>query len=134
MPPKPRGKDTNATHPPQAAAEARDAFRKGPSKSRNGPSMPPCQRRRALAEDCERDPRGRRKGQGRRWKRPSIRRALFDAAGQGATAFNRSHRYCRAQSHSGFDLAKSLAGAKNLAEIEERESAFIPDEFDVFAS
>jgi phasin len=49
----------------------------------------------------------------------------FDAAGQGAAAFNRkiidiAHRNV----NSGFDLAKSLAGAKNLSNIAEVQAAY----------
>jgi phasin len=59
----------------------------------------------------------------------------FDAAGQGATAFNRKLiDLAQRNLNSGFDLAKSLAGAKNLAEIVELQSAFIRKQFDVFAS
>ena len=59
----------------------------------------------------------------------------FDAAGQGATAFNRKLiDIAQRNLNSAFDLAKSLAGAKNLAEIVELQSAFIRSQFDVFAS
>lgn len=59
----------------------------------------------------------------------------FDAAGQGATAFNRKLIDLGQRNlNSIFDLAKSLAGAKNLAEIVELQSAFIRRQFDVFAS
>ena len=59
----------------------------------------------------------------------------FDAAGQGATAFNRKLiDLAQRNLNSAFDLAKSLAGAKNLAEIVELQSAFIRKQFDVFAS
>ena len=49
----------------------------------------------------------------------------FDAAGQGAVAFNRkiidlAHRNV----NSGFDLAKSLAGAKNLSDIAEVQATY----------
>jgi phasin len=58
----------------------------------------------------------------------------FDAAGQGATAYNRKLiDIAQRNLNSGFDLAKSLAGAKNLAEIVELQSAFIRNQFDVFA-
>ena len=58
----------------------------------------------------------------------------FDAAGQGATAFNRKLiDITQRNLNSGFDLAKSLAAAKNLAEIVELQSAFIRNQFDVFA-
>jgi phasin len=59
----------------------------------------------------------------------------FDAAGQGAAAFNRKLiDIAQRNLNSGFDLAKSLAGAKNLGEIVELQSAFIRHQFDVFAS
>lgn len=59
----------------------------------------------------------------------------FDAAGQGATAYNRKLiDIAQRNLNSGFDLAKSLASAKNLAEIVELQSAFIRSQFDVFAS
>lgn len=58
----------------------------------------------------------------------------FDAAGQGATAFNRKLiDIAQRNLNSGFDLAKSLAGAKNVGEIVELQSAFIRNQFDVFA-
>ena len=48
----------------------------------------------------------------------------FDAAGQGAAAFNRKIiDLAQRNVNSGFDLAKSLTGAKNLAEIVELQSA-----------
>jgi phasin len=54
----------------------------------------------------------------------------FDALGQGAAALNRkvieiSHRNVS----SGFDLAKSLAAAKNLAEIVELQAAYWRNQF-----
>ena len=59
----------------------------------------------------------------------------FDAAGQGATAFNRKLiDLAQRNLNSAFDLAKSLAGAKNLGEIVELQSAFIRHQFDVFSS
>jgi phasin len=59
----------------------------------------------------------------------------FDAAGQGAAAFNRKLiDIAQRNLNSGFDLAKKLAGAKNLSEIVELQSAFIRQQFDVFAS
>jgi phasin len=59
----------------------------------------------------------------------------FDAAGQGATAFNRKLiDIAQRNLNSGFDLAKSIASAKNLAEIVELQSAFVRSQFDVFSS
>ena len=49
----------------------------------------------------------------------------FDAAGQGAVAFNRKLiDIAQRNVNSGFDLAKSLAGAKNLSEIVEFQAAY----------
>lgn len=59
----------------------------------------------------------------------------FDAAGQGATAFNRKLiDIAQRNLNSSFDLAKSMASAKNLPEIVELQSAFIRSQFDVFSS
>jgi phasin len=49
----------------------------------------------------------------------------FDAAGQGAIAFNRKIvDIARRNLDASFDLATSLAGAKNLADIVELQAAF----------
>ena len=49
----------------------------------------------------------------------------FDAAGQGAVAFNRKIiDLAQRNVNSGFDLAKSLAGAKNLSDIAEVQAAY----------
>jgi phasin len=49
----------------------------------------------------------------------------FDAAGQGAVAVNRKIiDIAQRNVNSGFDLAKSLAGAKNLSEMVELQSAY----------
>jgi phasin len=59
----------------------------------------------------------------------------FDAAGQGAAAYNRKLiDITQRNLNSGFDLAKNLAGAKNVAEFVELQSAFIRHQFDVFAN
>ena len=49
----------------------------------------------------------------------------FDAAGQGVVAFNRKIiDIAQRNVNSGFDLAKSLAGAKNLSEMAELQAAY----------
>ena len=54
----------------------------------------------------------------------------FDAAGQGAAAFNRKIvDIARRNVDASFDLATSLAGAKNLADIVELQSAFWRKQF-----
>ena len=49
----------------------------------------------------------------------------FDAAGQGAVAFNRKMiDIAQRNVNSGFDLAKSLAGAKNRSDMVELQAAY----------
>jgi phasin len=49
----------------------------------------------------------------------------FDAAGQGAVAFNRKIiDIAQRNVNSGFDLAKSLAGARNLSEMVELQTDY----------
>lgn len=59
----------------------------------------------------------------------------FDAAGQGATAFNRKIiDIAQRNVNSGFDLAKSLAGAKNLTDVVELQAAYWRKQFDALTS
>jgi phasin len=59
----------------------------------------------------------------------------FDAAGQGATAFNRKIvDIARRNLDASFDLATSLAGAKNLADIVELQAAFWRKQFGVLTA
>ena len=59
----------------------------------------------------------------------------FDAAGQGATAFNRKIvDIARRNVDTNFDLAKSLAGAKNLTDIVELQSTFWRKQFGVLTA
>lgn len=59
----------------------------------------------------------------------------FDAAGQGAAAFNRKLiDISQRNLNSAFDLAKSLAGAKTVAEFVELQSNYMRHQFEVFAS
>lgn len=56
----------------------------------------------------------------------------FEAAGQGATAFNRKIvDIARRNVDASFNLATSLAGAKTLADIVELQSVFWRKQFDV---
>jgi phasin len=59
----------------------------------------------------------------------------FDAAGQGAPAFNRKIiDIAQRNINSGFDLAKRLAGAKNLSEIVELQTAHWRKQFDALTA
>ena len=59
----------------------------------------------------------------------------FDAAGQGAAAFNRKIvDLARRNVDASFDLATSLAGAKDLADMVELQAAFWRKQFDVLTT
>lgn len=59
----------------------------------------------------------------------------FDAAGQGAAAFNRKIvDIARRNVEANFELATSLAGAKNLADMVELQSAFWRKQFGVLTA
>ena len=59
----------------------------------------------------------------------------FDAAGQGAVALNRKIiDIAQRNLNSGFDLAKNLAGAKNLAEMMELQGAYWRKQFGALAA
>ncbi len=59
----------------------------------------------------------------------------FDAAGQGAVAFNRKIAdIARRNVSSSFDLAKSLAGAKNLADMVEVQASFWRKQFEILTA
>jgi len=59
----------------------------------------------------------------------------FDAAGQGAVALNRKTLdIAQRNVSSGFDLAKSLAGAKNLADFVELQTAYWQKQLDALTA
>jgi phasin len=59
----------------------------------------------------------------------------FDAAGQGAAAFNRKFvDLARRNVDASFDLATSLAGAKDLADMVELQAAFWRKQIDVLTT
>ncbi|MGC2410434.1 MAG: phasin [Methyloceanibacter sp.] len=128
----------NSPYSPQAAAEqARDAFRKTAEqfeKLSMDTTVP--ESVRALAEKTVTQTReAYERGKDALEEAVDALERSFDAAGQGAVAFNRKLiDIAQRNLNSGFDLAKSLAGAKNLAEIVELQSAFLRHQFDVFAN
>ncbi len=126
------------TFSPQAAAEqARDTFRKTTEQFEKislETTVP--ESVRALAEKTVTQTReAYERGKDALEDAVDSLERSFDAAGQGAAAFNRKLiDIAQRNLNSGFDLAKSLAGAKNLAEIFELQSAFLRHQFDVFAN
>jgi phasin len=59
----------------------------------------------------------------------------FDAAGQGAAAFNRKIvDIAKRNVDSSFDLASSLAGARSLADVVELQATFWRKQFDVLSA
>lgn len=126
------------TYTPQAAAEqARDAFRKAAKEFETlkiDTTVP--ESVRALAEKTVNQTReAYERGKEQLEEAIDALERSFDAAGQGATAFNRKLiDLAQRNLNSAFDFAKKLAGAKTLGEIVELQSAFIRSQFDVFAS
>lgn len=59
----------------------------------------------------------------------------IDQAGQGAAAINRKViDNAQANLNKGFDFAKEMAGAKNVAEIMELQSAFVRKQFELLTA
>ena len=121
----------------QAAEQARDTFRKAAKEFETmklDATVP--ESVRALAEKTVTQTReAYERGKDALEDNVDALERSFDAAGQGAAAFNRKLiDIAQRNLNSAFDLAKSLAGAKNLAEIAELQSAFIRRQFDVFAN
>lgn len=59
----------------------------------------------------------------------------IDQTGQGAAAINRKViGIAQTNLNTSFDLAKNLAGAKNVAEIMELQSSFVRKQFETFAA
>jgi phasin len=128
----------NDTYSPQAAAEqARDTFRKSAAEfERLSLDTTVPESVRALAEKTVTQTR-----EAYERAKDTLEEAVdalersFDAAGQGATAFNRKLiDITQRNLNASFDLAKRLAGAKNLAEIVEVQSAYVRQQFDALAS
>ena len=126
------------TYSPQVAAEqARDAFRKAAQEFETlklDTTVP--ESVRALAEKTVNQSReAYERGKEQLEEAIDALERSFDAAGQGATAFNRKLiDLAQRNLNSAFDLAKKLAGDKTLGEILELQSTFIRSQFDVFAN
>lgn len=59
----------------------------------------------------------------------------IDEAGQGAAAINRKViDITQTNLNTGFDFAKDIAGAKNVAEIMELQSAFVRKQFEILSA
>jgi phasin len=121
----PRGKMVNATSNFQAAAEqARKNYRDSTAQLGLNTSIP--ESVRATAEkivDKSREAYDRSK-EALDASVTTLERT-FDAAGQGAVAFNRKLiDIAQRNVNSGFDLAKSLARTKNLSEVVELQTAY----------
>src|SRR4029079_6122932 len=133
-----RGATMRDTYSPHAALEqARDSFRKATKEFESfklDTTVP--ESVRALAEKTVNQSReAYERGKDALGEATAALERSFDAAGQGATAFNRKLiDLAQRNLNSAFDLAKSLAGAKNLAEILELQTTFLRHQFDVFAN
>jgi phasin len=128
----------NESFNPQVAAEkARDAYRNTTAQFENlAFDTPVSEAMRALAEKNLAQTRNAYEH-----SKDALEGALetlersFDAMGQGAIALN--HKVidiAQRNINSGFDLAKSLAGAKNLAEVMELQAAYWRKQFTALAA
>ena len=128
----------NATHDPQVSAEkARDSYRKRAAQFEElaGNTEVP-EAMRVLAEknitqtrEVYEHSKDALEAVLASWERS------FDATGQGAVALNRKVMdIAQRNINSGFDLAKSLAGAKTLAEAIELQAAYWRTQFGVMTA
>ena len=128
----------NATHNPQAAADqARDAYRDVTAQlGLLGLNTAIPEGVRALAEKSVAQTRQVYDGSSDAFDASvATFEKTFDAAGQGAAAFNRKIiDISRRNLNSVFDLATSLAGAKDLADIVELQRAYWQKQFGALAS
>ena len=119
----------NESFNPQVAAEkARDTYRKNAAQVENlalDASVPP-EAFRAVAEKTVAQTREvYERSKGTLDASIEMFERTFGAAGQGAAAFNRKFiDIAQRNVNSVFDLAKSLASAKNLSEVVELQTAY----------
>ena len=126
----------NEAHSPQVAAEkAGTAYRKTAVQfeqmARDTPEAMRALAEKNLAQSREFYDRSKDALEGvlDSWERS------FGAAGQGAAALNRKViDIAQRNINSGFDLAKSLAGARSLAEIMELQAAYWRKQFDTLGA
>jgi phasin len=112
----------NATSNPQTAAEqARKNYREMTSPDGSVPEAMRAMNEKTVAQTREVYDRSKDAFD----TSVSTLERTFDAAGQGVAAFNRKIvDIAQRNVNSAFDLAKSLAGAKNLAEILQLQGAY----------
>jgi len=112
----------NATSNPQAAADqARKNYREMTSPDGSVPEAVRSMNEKTVAQTREVYDRSKDAFD----TSVSTLERTFDAAGQGVAAFNRKIvDIAQRNVNSAFDLAKSLAGAKNLAEILQLQGAY----------
>lgn len=117
----------NATSNPQAAADqARKNYREMTSPDGSVPEAVRSMNEKTVAQTREVYDRSKDAFD----TSVSTLERTFDAAGQGVAAFNRKIvDIAQRNVNAAFDLAKSLAGAKNLAEIVELQAAYWRKQF-----
>jgi phasin len=122
----------NESFNPQVAAKARDTYRKNAAQVENlalDASVPEAVR--AVAEKTVAQTREvYERSKGTLDASIEMFERTFDAAGQGAAAFNRKFiDIAQRNVNSVFDLAKSLASAKDLSEVVELQTAYWQKQF-----
>jgi phasin len=127
---------TNMNPNPESVAKAREAYRKGSNRLDELLETPFPRAAREFAEKTV-DQTREAYDRSNRTLEAAVQtlEKSFDAAGQGAVALWRKiFDIAQKNLNSGFDLAKSLAGARNLFEIVELQAAYWRKQFDAFTT
>ena len=128
---------TNTNPNPKGAADkAREGYRKSSNRLEELLETPFPQATRELAEKAVDQTREAYERSNRTLEAAvQTLEKSFDAAGQGAAALNRKIiDIAQRNFNLGFDLAKSLAGARNLSEIVELQAAYWRKQFDALTT
>ncbi len=127
--------DVNLNGAEEAVETTADSFKKveaGVSELFNGVDMAVPEAVRAIAEQTVTQSReAYETAKGSMEEAVEALEKSIDHAGQGAAAFNRKViDNAQTNLNTGFDLAKDLAGAKNIAEIMEFQASFARKQFE----
>ena len=131
--------DFNLNGTEEAAETKADPFKKveaGISELFDGVDMAVPEAVRAIAEQTVTQSReAYETAKGSMEEAVEVLEKSIDQAGQGAAALNRKViDNAQTNLNTGFDLAKDLAGAKNIAEIMELQSSFVRKQFEALTA
>jgi phasin len=131
--------DFNMNSTDEAVETAADSFKKveaGVSELFEGVDMAVPEAVRAMAEKTVTQSReAYEAAKGTMEEAVEVLEKSIDQAGQGATALNRKViDNAQTNLNTGFDMAKELAGAKNIAEFMELQSSFARKQFEALTA